>query len=87
MKDLLKGLIIEYKPDNTVFNNDCENITLLKNIIDRLNLSDKTIILLYIDCQSFRKLGAMIGVSHMTIRREVNRIKQLIINEYDKRRK
>lgn len=77
------------KQDYT-FNPDimCEDdprISRIKEIIDtKLSLADKTIILLYVDCQSYRKLGARLGVSHMTIRRDCQRIKKIILDEYYK---
>lgn len=56
----------------------------LKEIIDtKLSQVDKTIILLYADCQSYRKLGKKMNLSHMTIRREVIRIKKIILEEYN----
>ena len=70
-----------YNPD--IMCNDEARISRLKEIIDtKLSLADKTIIILYVDCQSYRKLGARLGVSHMTIRREVQRIKDIILEEY-----
>ena len=71
-----------YNPD--IMNEEDERLTRVKKIIDqKLSLADKTIILLYIDCQSYRKLGARLGVSHMTLRREVMRIKKIILEEYN----
>lgn len=71
-----------YNPD--IMNEEDERLTSVKKIIDtKLSLADKTIILLYVDCQSYRKLGARLGVSHMTIRREVQRIKNIILKEYE----
>ena len=71
-----------YNPD--IMNEEDERWTKVKKIIDnKLSLADKTIILLYVDCQSYRKLGARLGVSHMTIRREVQRIKNIIMKEYE----
>lgn len=71
-----------YNPD--IMNEEDERLTRIKKIIDtKLSLADKTIILLYVDCQSFRKLGARLGVSHMSIRREVQRIKNIILKEYE----
>lgn len=71
-----------YNPD--IMNEEDERVTRIKKIIDtKLSLADKTIILLYVDCQSYRKLGARLGVSHMTIRREVQRIKNIILKEYE----
>lgn len=71
-----------YNPD--IMNEEDERLTRIKKIIDnKLSLADKTIIFLYVDCQSYRKLGARLGVSHMTIRREVQRIKNIILKEYE----
>lgn len=71
-----------YNPD--IMNEEDERLTRVKKIIDtKLSLADKTIILLYVDCQSYRKLGKRLGVSHMTIRREVQRIKNIIMKEYE----
>ena len=41
-----------------------------------------TIILLYADCQSTRKLGKRMGMSMMTVWREIKRIKKEIIDIY-----
>ena len=71
-----------YNPD--IMNKEDERLTRVKKIIDqKLSLADKTIILLYVDCQSLRKLGARLGVSDMTLRREVQRIKNIILKEYE----
>ena len=71
-----------YNPD--IMNEEDERLTRVKKIIDqKLSLADKTIILLYVDCQSYRKLGARLGVSHMTLRREVQRIKNIMLKEYE----
>ena len=71
-----------YNPD--IMNEEDERLTRVKKIIDqKLSLADKTIILLYVDCQSYRKLGARLGVSHMTLRREVQRIIKIILEEYN----
>lgn len=74
----------EYTFNPDVMNEEDERVSRIKEIIDtKLSLADKTIILLYVDCQSYRKLGARLGVSHMTIRRDVQRIKQIILQEYE----
>lgn len=73
----------DYSYDPDIMCNDEARISRLKEIIDtKLSLADKTIIILYVDCMSYRKLGARLGVSHMTIRREVQRIKDIILEEY-----
>ena len=71
-----------WNPD--IMCDDEPRVAKLKEIIDtKLSLVDKTIILLYADCQSYRKLGAKLHLSHMTVRREVIRIKNIIIKEYE----
>ena len=74
----------DYKFNPDIMSQDDSRVARIKEIIDtKLSLVDKTIILLYVDCQSFRKLGKRLGVSHMTIRREVQRIKNIILKEYE----
>lgn len=71
-----------YNPD--IMCKDDERVAKLKKIINtKLSVVDKTIILLYADLQSLRKLGQVMGVSHTTIRTEVQRIKDIIITEYE----
>lgn len=71
-----------YNPD--IFTTDEPRVARLKEIINtRLSQVDRTILLLYVDCQSYRKLGQKMGMSHMTIRRELMRIKAVIIKEYE----
>lgn len=72
-----------WHPD--IMNMDDERVARVKEIINtKLSTVDKTIILLYVDCQSYRKLGKRLGVSHMTIRRECQRIKKIILAEFNK---
>lgn len=74
----------EYAYDPGIFNQDDARVKRLKEIIDtKLSQVDKTIILLYCDCLSYRKLGKKMHLSHMTIRREVIRIKKIILEEYN----
>ena len=73
----------DYKFNPDIMCPDDPRVARLKEIIDtKLSQVDKTIILLYADCQSFRKLGRKMNLSHMTVRREVIRIKKIILEEY-----
>lgn len=77
-----KAIKEEYRHDPSIFNPDDPRVARLKEVIDtRLSQADKTILLLYVDCQSYRKLGKKLNLSHMTCRREVMRIKQIVLNE------
>lgn len=74
----------EYAWNPDVMSPDDPRVAKIKRIIDtKLSQVDKTIILLYCDCQSYRKLGKKMRLSHMTIRREVIRIKKIILEEYN----
>ena len=74
----------EYAFNPDIMTEDDERVSRLKWIIDnRLSVADKTIILLYAEIQSYRKLGRLMGLSHMTVRREVVRIKKIILDEYE----
>lgn len=73
----------EYAWHPDIFTKDDERVAKVKEIINtKLSVIDKTIIVLYADCQSYRKLGKRLGVSHMTIRRECQRIKKIILEEF-----
>lgn len=75
----------EYAWHPDIFTKDDERVARVKEIINtKLSVIDKTIIVLYADCQSYRKLGKRLGVSHMTIRRECQRIKKIILEEFNK---
>ena len=74
----------DYAFDPDIMSKDDERVAKIKMIIDtKLSLVDKTIILLYADCQSYRKLAKKMNLSHMTLRREVIRIKNIILKEYE----
>ena len=74
----------DYAYDSDIMSKDDERVAKITKIIDtKLSLVDKTIILLYVDCQSYRKLGEKMHLSHMTVRREIIRIKKIILEEYN----
>jgi energy-converting hydrogenase A subunit M len=74
----------EYAWNPDIMNPDDPRVARLKEIIEtKLSQVDRTIILLYCDCLSYRKLGKKMRLSHMTIRREVMRIKKIILEEYN----
>ena len=71
--------------DPSIFNPGDPKVERLKEIIDtKLSQADKTILLLYVDCQSYRKVGKKLNLSHMTIRREVLRIRDIVLKEFNK---
>lgn len=79
-----KDIREEYKYDDSIFNDEPERVAQIKYIVNnRLNLVDRTLIILYADCQNYRKLGERLGVSHTTIFKEIRRIRKDIITIYD----
>ena len=88
----VKGVVRTYKTiredyvfDDSIFSEEPERIARTKWIIaNKLNDVDRTLILLYADCLSFRKLGKRLGLSHTTVAGEIHRIKRHILEEYNK---
>lgn len=78
----LKALKEQYKykePD--IFTED-STYSISTYVIDNyLDNIDKTLIYLYAEAGSLRKLGDMIGCSHQSVRNEINRIKTNIKNK------
>lgn len=80
-----KDIEADYRFDPSIFTEDGERVAALKYIINnKLSRVDKTLILIYADCMSYRKMGQRLGFSHTTMRNEVKRIKGLILEEYAK---
>ena len=78
----------EYAWNPDIMNDEEPRIARLKEIIEKkLSQADRTILLLYVDCQSYRKLGKKLGLSQMTCWKEVARIKQIVLDEYSKVKK
>ena len=83
-----KDIEADYRFDPSIFTADEEKVAAIKYIIDnKLTRVDKTLILIYADCLSFRKMGQRLGFSHTTMRQEVKRIKGIILDEYAKMKK
>lgn len=75
----------DYRFDGSIFNNDPRRVAVVKYIIEkRLKETDRILILLYIDCKSYRKLGERMNLSHATVGHEVQRIKRFILDEYER---
>jgi len=73
-----------YNPD--IMCDEDERVRRVKEIMDtRLSPADRIIITLYAELQSYRKLGKRMGLSHMTARSQVMRIREYILSELGKR--
>lgn len=80
-----KDIRQDYTFDASMFSQEPRRLACLKWIIaNKLSEVDRTLILLYTDCQSYRKLGARLGLSRSTVMNEIHRIRDYIRAEYDK---
>ena len=74
----------DYRYDGSIFSEEPERLARVKWIIDnRLSQVDRTLILLYADCLSLRKLGDRLGLSHTCVAKEIRRIRENILEQYE----
>lgn len=83
-KEELKKIFEQFLPDE---DNDDDYMLLLKNSINKLDTADKTILLLYADIQSHRKVGELFNVSHSTMMKEMKKIRERLFNIMEKERR
>ena len=57
---------------------DDERVRAIKKALTKLTVADRTLFVLYMDLGASRKVGKVLGVSHSTILKEINRIKMEI---------
>lgn len=75
-----KEILKDYEYDPSVFNEEPDRIRRIKRVIMlELDPVDRILILMYADCGSLRKLGARLGCSHVTINKEIRRIRAEIV--------
>lgn len=80
----LREIRTDYAWDPSVFVDGDGRADAVRCIIDkRLSTVDRTLILLYIDCQSYRELGRLLGFSQTTAFKEVQRVKRRILDIYN----
>lgn len=51
--------------------------------LNELNTVDRTLMMLYTDLQSYRKLGKMLNISHVAIKLEIDRIREQMIDRME----
>jgi len=79
-----KSIREDYRYDGSLFSDEPDKVARVKYIIDnKLSQVDRTLILLYTDCQSLRKLGKRLGLSHTCVAKEIRRIRENILTQYE----
>lgn len=51
--------------------------------LNELDTADRTLMMLYTDLQSYRKLGKMLNISHQAIKIEIERIREIMIDRME----
>ena len=74
----LRAIMAEYEYKEDIFSEEDERATKIKRALAKLQLPDRIIFCLYMDLGASRKVGTVLGVSHSTILKEINRIKMEI---------
>lgn len=74
----LRAILKEYEYNDDVMCEDDERVRAIKKALTKLNEADRIIFCLYMDLGASRKVGKVLGVSHSTILKEINRIKMEI---------
>lgn len=77
MNEITK-IIEDYKPNETIFSEDDNDVYTLKKALESLEPSDKIIFVMYCENGSLRKVGKQLGVSHTIIYKQIQRIKKQI---------
>lgn len=74
----LKAIMAEYEYKPDVMTKDDVRVIKIKKALGKLDVPDRVIFCLYMDLGASRKVGKVLGVSHSTILKEINRIKMEI---------
>lgn len=71
----LRSILGEYEYNDDVMCEDTAKVRAAKKALQNISESDRIIYCLYLDQQSSRKVGKLLGVSHSTILKQLQRIK------------
>jgi len=74
----LKQVLAEYEYDDDIMCDEDERVHKIKKALTKLQDPDRILFCLYLDQGASRKVGKILGVSHSTILKEINRIKDEI---------
>ena len=74
----LRAILAEYAYNPDVMNDEEDKVNSVKKALSQIPEADRIIFCLYLDLGASRKVGELLGVSHSTILKEINRIKNKI---------
>ena len=82
-KNELKKILEQWEPDYDVMRTEDDKSHYTKVAMSMLPDAERIIMALYLEYQASRKVGKLLGVSHSTILKEVRKIKEKIISNYE----
>lgn len=73
----LRAIMAEYAYDpDDIFDNDSQKVRIAKMALQRLSEADRILFCLCLDRGSSRAVGKLLGCSHSTVLKQIQRIKQ-----------
>lgn len=72
----IDAIIEEYNIDNTMFSDVDYRLFAIADKWKSLSKADKTLIILYAETGSYRDVGSLLGISHTTISRFIDKIRK-----------
>lgn len=83
VKERVLGLKEYYKPElPQIWDEDTTGKAALL-ALNELDTADRTLFMLYTDLESYRKLGKMLNISHQSIKLEIDRIREQLIDRME----
>ena len=76
----LKDILKEYEYEENIFTLDDPRVVAIKWALSKIPDADRILYCLWLDLESSRKVGRILGVSHSTILKELKRIKNEILD-------
>ena len=77
----LRDIMEEYKFDPDPMVEDSQKVRVAKMALSRINEADRIIWCLYLDKQSSREVGRILGCCHNTVLNQLSKIRQDIMRE------
>lgn len=75
----IEGQYLDFNDDENLHFE--EKLSLLKQYIDKLNLLDKGIVMLYLEDKSYQEIAEIIGISESNVGTKIARIKEKLKNQ------
>lgn len=87
--DIYRDCRADYLPsgEDIFFDGDGRAELCKRILFNCLDIVERTFLILYAETHSYSEIGRMLGVSHTSVRTELQRIREKVRAEYDRRLK